>query len=408
MGNNSQTTDQSQQQNQTSANTVSNNTTGSTNNTQTANSANNPWAAAIPGLQNIIGQLNGGGGSLTAPQSSAVSTLQGEAGSVPSFGAQGANAVSGLFNSTTAPQVGMWNGAYNQFQGAQSPYLSPSYTSPMTAPGLGTALSTMNTDITNQVGSQFAAAGRTGSPAEAQALARGLSQGEGGLISNEYNQLVGQQQGAANSLLGGAGATAGGTASLGQIPLQNAVQGINSAGSIPGLWTQPGSTQLTAANIGQQLPYQNLQMPFSMLGQAGSLGGTSSSTGNTSGNTISNMFGNMFGNSSGTNTGTSTTTQPVNPWTTAAGLGLGAAALFSDERLKEDIKPIGLLFNGLTAYRYRYKHDPDHKMHVGVMAQDVEKVHPEAVSEAHGFKTVDYSKATEPIGLWGRPTAMAA
>jgi hypothetical protein len=352
-------------------------------NSQTTNQSQsqNPWAPAIPGLTNIINQLSSGGAPTTSGQSSALNNLQSEASGVPSFGAQGTNAVNGLFNTSTAPQVGMWNGAQNLYNKTLTPYTDSGYTNPMTAPGLGTALSTMNTDITNQIGSQFAAAGRTGSPGEAQALSRGLSQGEGGLISNEYNALVGQQQGAAGSLYGSAGSTAQGTAGLNQIPLQNSVQGIQAAGSIPGLWTMPGTTQLTAANIAQQQPYQNLQMPFSMLGQAGALGGT--------------------------NSGTSTTTQPVNPWTTAAGLGLGAAALFSDERLKEDIAPVGLLFNGLTAYRYRYKHDPDHKVHVGVMAGDVEKIHPEAVGEAHGFKTVDYSKATAPVGMW-QPSAMAA
>jgi hypothetical protein len=356
LGNNSQTTNQNQSQ------------------------ATNPWAPAIPGLTNIINQLGSGGGQLTAPQSSAVANLQGEAGNVPSFGAQGSNAVQGLFNSTTAPQIGMWNNANSNLNNTLSPYTQAGYTNPMTAPGMGAALSTMNQDITNQVGSQFAAAGRSGSPAEAQAIARGLSQGEGGLLTNEYNQLVGQQQGAAGSLYGAGAGTAQGTAGLGQIPLMNSIQGMQAAGSLPGLWTMPGATQLGAANIGQQLPYQNLQMPFQMLGMGGSLGGTSQGT------------------------GTSTTTQPINPWTTAAGLGLGAFAL-SDRRLKEDIEPIGVLFNGLSVYKYRFRDSP--KTEIGVMAQDVEKIRPDAVVDiglwrgGPSVKMVDYERAT-------RPSAMAA
>lgn len=354
MGTNSQTTNQSQSQ-QTS-----------------------PWAPAIPGLTNIINQLSGGGAPLTPGQSSAVSQLQSEAGGVPSFGASATGAVNNLFNTSTAPQVGLWNGAFNQFSGALSPYLSSNYTNPMTAPGLSTALATTGQDITNQINGQFAASGRSESPANTQALARGLAQGEAPIITGEYNQLVGQQQGAANSLLGGAGSTASGTAQLGQIPLMNAIQGINSAGSIPGLWTQPGATALSAANIGQQLPYENLQLPSSMLGSLASLGGQ------------------------GTNSGTSTTSQPVNPWTTAIGAGLGLWAL-SDRRLKEDVEPIGLLFNGLPFYRYRFRGSD--KIETGVMAQDVEKVMPDAVVDiglwrgGPSVKAVNYAMATSPMAM---------
>ena len=79
------------------------------------------------------------------------------------------------------------------------------------------------------------------------------------------------------------------------------------------------------------------------------------------------------------------------------GLGgtLGAAALMSDIRTKENIKAIGWLPNGLPVYEYEYK--PEYKdeagygKFVGVMAQEVEMVQPEAViTRADGIKLVDY------------------
>jgi hypothetical protein len=71
-------------------------------------------------------------------------------------------------------------------------------------------------------------------------------------------------------------------------------------------------------------------------------------------------------------------------------------SFFSDVRLKEDIKRVGTAHNGLPIYTFKYKGDNTEQTHIGYMAQDVEKVHPEAVGESHGFKTVDYDKASEP------------
>ena len=40
--------------------------------------------------------------------------------------------------------------------------------------------------------------------------------------------------------------------------------------------------------------------------------------------------------------------------------------MFSDERLKEDIAPVGELYDGTNVYSYRYK--GDHVPRIGVMA----------------------------------------
>ena len=79
------------------------------------------------------------------------------------------------------------------------------------------------------------------------------------------------------------------------------------------------------------------------------------------------------------------------------GLGgmLGAAAIMSDIRTKENITQVYWLPNGLPVYTYEYK--PEFKdeagygVHIGVMAQDVEQVMPEAViTRTDGIKMVDY------------------
>jgi hypothetical protein len=77
--------------------------------------------------------------------------------------------------------------------------------------------------------------------------------------------------------------------------------------------------------------------------------------------------------------------------------GLGGAALMSDIRTKENIKQIYWMPNGLPVYEYEYK--PEFKNHpsaghgkfIGVMAQEVEMVQPEAViTNADGYKMVNY------------------
>ena len=66
---------------------------------------------------------------------------------------------------------------------------------------------------------------------------------------------------------------------------------------------------------------------------------------------------------------------------------------FSDERLKEDMEPIGKTFDGQPIYRYKMKGDS--REQIGLSAQKVEKKHPDAVGLAGGYRFVDYGKATE-------------
>lgn len=76
---------------------------------------------------------------------------------------------------------------------------------------------------------------------------------------------------------------------------------------------------------------------------------------------------------------TTTTTQP--------------GGFFSDERLKENIKAVGKTFDGQTIHSFNYKGDP--RTQIGLIAQEVQKHHPDAVGLAAGYKTVNYDKATE-------------
>lgn len=66
---------------------------------------------------------------------------------------------------------------------------------------------------------------------------------------------------------------------------------------------------------------------------------------------------------------------------------------FSDKRLKHNIRKIGKTFDGQPIYSYSMHGDP--RTQIGLIAQDVEKKHPESVGVAGHYKVVDYGKATE-------------
>lgn len=76
-------------------------------------------------------------------------------------------------------------------------------------------------------------------------------------------------------------------------------------------------------------------------------------------------------------------------------IGMGIFSLFSDERLKENIKFLGVGKNGHRMYEYNYKPDPETK-YVGYMAQEVEKVEPDMVIDI-GLKMIDSEYAPQKV-----------
>lgn len=82
---------------------------------------------------------------------------------------------------------------------------------------------------------------------------------------------------------------------------------------------------------------------------------------------------------------------------TASTVGVGALLMFSDERLKENLTPVGKADNGLTIYIGNYTKESgldDGKPHLFLIAQEVQKIRPDAVVETEsGYLAVDYIKA---------------
>ena len=74
-------------------------------------------------------------------------------------------------------------------------------------------------------------------------------------------------------------------------------------------------------------------------------------------------------------------------------------AFFSDARLKEDVVRVGTLQNGLGLYRFRYL--GGQQEFVGVLAQEVERVYPEAIVRGEdGYLRVHYGRIGAQLVTW--------
>lgn len=328
---------------------------------QSQQSQSSPWAPAQPLLQGILGKLGGINTDATGRQTDALNSIESTASKAPNFGGAAGGFLQGLFDN--AGPGGAVAGANDKLSSELTPYASGSMVGKNTA--LQGQLDVAGNDAKNQIESQFAGAGRPiGTNADsAQAVSRGMMQAEAPIIAGQYNQDVQNQMGAADKLFGGTVTGATTQAGLGGAALGGAQQ-------LPGITNQNQNTVLQAEAARQGIPLGLLQQLTSMTGGIAGLGGQNSGT------------------------GTATTTKPDNTLSTLLGAGMAGASLLSDERAKEDKVPIGMLADGQTIWRYAYKSDPAKRTHIGLLAQEVERWHPEAVTQVDGVRFVDYGKAT--------------
>ena len=79
-------------------------------------------------------------------------------------------------------------------------------------------------------------------------------------------------------------------------------------------------------------------------------------------------------------------------------LANGECCPFSDERLKQDIKPLQSATADLLKLQgMRFTWKADGREDIGLVAQQVKAVYPELVHEKAGHLTVDYDKLIAPL-----------
>jgi Chaperone of endosialidase len=345
---------------------------GTSTTSQTQQSTTAPWAAAQPDLSGILGQLNPliQNSGLNSTESGAINQLAQNAAQGNPYASQISSFAGNMLNGGGATQQAPnLQSGLSTLQSQLTPYANGSMIG--NNPALQAQLAQIASDTTNQVNGQFAAAGRDMSGMNQQTLARGIAQGEAPVIAGQYNQDVANQLSAANSLYGAQNSTSGLLSGLNQQGLANQQQGVASSQDAINAQNYTPQQQLALAQLTQSIPAQNL----ALLAQIGvPIAGLGSQTTGQSQGTQTESGAQQFGQIAG---------------------GLGSLAKFmpSDMRLKQDIEPVGTLFDGTPVYGYRYIGAPVY--HIGLMAQDVEKTAPNAVIEINGYKAVNYHAATE-------------
>jgi len=145
-------------------------------------------------------------------------------------------------------------------------------------------------------------------------------------------------------------------------------------------------TQAQQATFGEN--YQAAMMPYQQLGALGGLTGQQSF--NQAGAYNPSSLLQAAGLQGNYQLGSA---DMANQWMGAAASGLGAAggaaAALSDERMKTDVERLPVdAIPGVPLATFAYKHDPG-KHHLGVIAQDLEKVRPDLVQTgSDGLKRV--------------------
>ncbi len=167
-----------------------------------------------------------------------------------------------------------------------------------------------------------------------------------------------------------------------------------------------GNVQAALAQFRPALLNQALEQQYSRLGGMTSLGQQSAAgvgtAGMQTGVNVANLLGQQGAALAGGELGQARAygqilNMPAQFLGMQYGAGGGGSAgtpgfgnLFSDRRLKKNIKQISTRPDGLNVYEFDYIWGGGRQ--VGLMAQEVQTIYPGAVSESGGFLMVDYSK----------------
>lgn len=385
---------------------------GSTNTIQKSD----PWEGQMPGLkelygraQNLIQSPEGAPqyfpdntyAGLTDQQRGLMGQLinYGSAGGGPAL--QGANA--NLASTLSPGYTSGTSGAFNQGQGTLSNMLSPDYLNPWNSPSFNTVVGNTLAKAIPAATSSFTHGNRSDSGLATRAATMAATDSVGQLAQNQYQanqafQAAAEKQ-ASDNFLAQQGNQLKGAAlapMIDQATSGNYGTALQTAGATQTDLQNQIQAAMSRFNYGQMLPWNALGLFGNVMSGAGSPGGTTSTQQPYFSNPTANVMSGL--GAAGTLASLASAGAQAAGYSglISGGSSLLAAlpAMFSDRRLKEDIYKIGESDSGFPLYTFRYKGEPKMAMHIGLMAQDVEKKRPQAVLHTPGgVKMVDYLQA---------------
>jgi hypothetical protein len=259
----------------------------------------------MPAVNGMLGQVSTGLNhtALTGTETGAINTLEANAPSASQYAPQiGANATNLLNGGGAQNQNPMLNAAYKNYYAQTNPLASNTNYDPMQTPGLGTQLQGIQNNVQNSVNGQFAAAGRDMSGMNQQQLAYGIAQGEAPVITNQYNQNVQNQQGAAQGQYNAGNTTAGALDTTNAAANANTQTGTQAATDATTAQNASANAELSAEAARRGIPVQALGLlaqigiPIAGLGTqtSGTQTGSNTMSGAQQFGTIANGIGSMI------------------------------------------------------------------------------------------------------------------
>lgn len=318
-------------------------------------------------------------GELVAPvnsqQQTGISGINSYANSAQPYVQQAASGIAANSQPITASQIAQYTNPYTQsvVNATQAQFNNQNQQQQQQLTGNAIAQGALGGNRTAVAASELANQQQLAqAPVIANLQSQGYTQGVNTALQEQQAGLQGAQ---AYGNMGIAGQNAGLTGAQAQV----------NAGTLQQQTQQAQDTaQLQQYQTAQAYPYQQLQWLAGIdTGVGSQMGGTTSGqTTSPAPNTLSSILGGL---TSGVGLLGATGAYGSSGWLLPALAGL------SDKHAKENIRKIGKAHNGMGLYLFNYKSDPTPRL--GLVAQDVEKVKPEAVYEIGGLKHVDYEKA---------------
>lgn len=174
-----------------------------------------------------------------------------------------------------------------------------------------------------------------------------------------------------------------------------------------------GNVQAALAQFRPQMLQQEIEAQYGRLGGMTALGQTTtqniaqlgqasaagqSAAGLQTGANIANLFGQQGAARAGARLAEGTAASNVlNLPSQILGMQYGSGTAnpgfgkaFSDRRLKKNVARLGTRSDGLGVYEFEYIWGGGRQ--IGLMAQEVVNIYPDAIGESHGYMTVDYGK----------------